>query len=312
MKDQLEEAEEQALINSRNLSEYMYKQWETCAQSDKISLAEKRKIFHNILKRIAINRTNNKLLFYKLSLAASFLLIIGLSVMAYMFSSNLPLNQMYVISSGIRNMESVTLPDGTTVQLGAGSKLTYPERFYGKTREVTLHGQAFFDVAHNEKKPFIVHTPQMDLTVLGTAFELFSYDVENTIEIILLKGKVKANIAGDLTNEAQELFILPDDKIVFDKHTRSICKETVNADKYTSWRKNGILCFENEKLSMIIPRLEQWYGRHIICQKDIAERYRFTFKVRDETLERILYMIEKSSPLKYTKTPEGDFTIYLK
>ena len=62
---------------------------------------------------------------------------------------------------------------------------------------------------------------------------------------------------------------------------------------------------------MIIPRLEQWYGRKIMCEKDIANQYRFTFKVRDESLERILYILNSSSPVKYTKVGE-DFELYVK
>ena len=219
---------------------------------------------------------------------------------------------MYVVSSGIQNMESVSLPDGTKVQMGPGSRLTYPASFSGKTREVTLNGQAFFDVAKNREKPFIVRTEDMSVQALGTAFELFSYEMDNKIETILLNGKIKVGISDKGTKRVKEYLVSPDEKLVLDRQTGEVMKQAVNADKYTAWRKQKMLSFENEKLTMIIPRLEQWYGRKVMCQKDLAEKYRFTFKVRDESLEKILFMIKASSPLIYTQMESGDYILTLK
>ena len=78
--------------------------------------------------------------------------------------------------------------------MGPGSRLTYPASFSGKTREIRLDGQAFFDVAKNREKPFIVHTEDMSVEALGTAFELFSYNMENKMEAILLNGKIKVSV----------------------------------------------------------------------------------------------------------------------
>ena len=114
---------------------------------------------------------------------------------------------MYVVSSGIQNMESVSLPDGTKVQMGPGSRLTYPASFSGKTREIRLDGQAFFDVAKNREKPFIVHTEDMSVEALGTAFELFSYNMENKMEAILLNGKIKVSVGDKETNQMKEYFV---------------------------------------------------------------------------------------------------------
>ncbi|MCS2892645.1 FecR domain-containing protein [Parabacteroides faecis] len=219
---------------------------------------------------------------------------------------------MYIVSSGIQNMQSVSLPDGTEVQLGPGSKLTYPSEFSSGKREVSLDGQAFFDVYKNPHKPFVVHTADMDIEALGTAFEVFSYGIENKSEAILLNGKIRVNCNGSLNNKNGGYLLSPDEKIVFDKRDNSASVQDVDADKYTAWRKQRILSFENEKLSMIIPRLEQWYGRKIMCQQDLADKYRFTFKIRDESLERILFMMGASSPLKYKETSNGNYQLILK
>ena len=110
----------------------------------------------------------------------------------------------------------------------------------------------------------------------------------------------------------KDFILSPDEKIVHDRWADSTYIQPVDADKYTAWRKQKILSFENEKLSMIIPRLEQWYGRKVMCQQDLADKYRFTFKVRDESLERILFIMGESSPLGYQKTTNGNFVIKLK
>ena len=242
-------------------------------------------------------------------MVASILLVLGVAGTVYFALQDKANVPMYVVSSGIQNMESVSLPDGTKVQMGPGSRLTYPARFSGKTREIRLDGQAFFDVAKNREKPFIVHTEDMSVEALGTAFELFSYNMENKMEAILLNGKIKVSVENKETNQMKEYFVSPDEKILVDRQTGKISKQIVDADKYTAWRKQKMLSFENEKLSMIIPRLEQWYGRKVMCQKDLADKYRFTFKVRDESLEKILMLIQLSSPLKYKEIEDGNYSL---
>lgn len=85
------------------------------------------------------------------------------------------------MASGVRCIESVSLSDGTTVRMGPNSQLIYPKSFDGKTRDVELKGQAFFDVAKDRERPFTVHTKNMDVTALGTAFEVFNYDSESKL-----------------------------------------------------------------------------------------------------------------------------------
>ena len=91
----------------------------------------------------------------------------------------------YVLNSGRQSMDSVRLADGTLVMLNAGSRLTYPKEFSGYKREVTLSGQAFFSVHPDKAHPFVVKTKNMDVTALGTAFEVFSFDGDESVETVL-------------------------------------------------------------------------------------------------------------------------------
>jgi len=294
MQDALTEEERIALQSSRRVTKEMERQWNNAPDAVESDRPDEPSIWRNICKEVWQHDEGRKVVFYKIySMVASILLVLGVAGTVYFAlrdKANVP---MYVVSSGIQNMESVSLPDGTKVQMGPGSRLTYPARFSGKTREITLDGQAFFDVAKNREKPFIVHTEGMSVEALGTAFELFS----------------KVSVADKETDQMEEYFVSPDEKILVDRQTGKITKQIVDADKYTAWRKQKMLSFENEKLSMIIPRLEQWYGRKVMCQKDLADKYRFTFKVRDESLEKILMLIQLSSPLKYKEIEDGNYSL---
>ena len=313
MQDALTEEERIALQSSRRVTKEMERQWNNAPDAVESDRPDEPSIWRNICKEVWQHDEGRNVVFYKIySMVASILLVLGVAGTVYFALQDKANVPMYVVSSGIQNMESVSLPDGTKVQMGPGSRLTYPASFSGKTREIRLDGQAFFDVAKNREKPFIVHTEDMSVEALGTAFELFSYNMENKMEAILLNGKIKVSVENKETNQMKEYFVSPDEKILVDRQTGKISKQIVDADKYTAWRKQKILSFENEKLSMIIPRLEQWYGRKVMCQKYLADKYRFTFKVRDESLDRILFMIKASSPLQYKEEKNGDYTLTLK
>lgn len=314
--NELTEDEKISLFNSYDVVHRMEQQWEKSAEMASDDLPNDRDMYKNIHKRISridSGYYNRKTVFYKIySLVASILLLLCITGITVIATKKGEVESMYVVTSGIRNIESFSLPDGTVVMMGPGSRLTYPANFTKDIREVHLNGQAFFDVAKDHIKPFIVHTDVMSVQALGTAFELFGYENENKTETILLEGKIKVTIADNDTGKDDMYILSPDEKLLLDKSSGQVRKQIVNADKYTAWRKKNILCFENEKLSMIIPRLEQWYGRSITCAKDISEKYRFTFMVRDESLERILYMMKASSPLEYFEEDDGNFVLTLK
>ena len=202
MQDALTEEERIALQSSRRVTKEMERQWNNALDAVESDRPDEPSIWRNICKEVWQHDEGRKVVFYKIySMVASILLVLGVAGTVYFAlrdKANVP---MYVVSSGIQNMESVSLPDGTKVQMGPGSRLTYPARFSGKTREITLDGQAFFDVAKNREKPFIVHTEGMSVEALGTAFELFSYKVENKMEAILLNGKIKVSVADKETDQ---------------------------------------------------------------------------------------------------------------
>lgn len=308
VKDKLSATEQNAVLTSVPVTEKMREQWDTAPDRTGSDGTDGSYIWKCIRKETFEKVSVKNMRFYRIfARVASFLLLLSVTGSAYFFFNKEKPSSHYIVHSGIQNISTVQLPDGTNIQLGSGSKLTYPDEFSSKKREVWLDGQAFIDVIPDEQKPFIVHTRQMDVEVSGTAFEIFAYAEDDFMETILLEGKINVHLAN---RKDTSFTLMPDDKLTYNKTDGKIIRARVNADNYTSWRK-GSLSFENERLSMIIPRLEQWYGRRIFVNKELREDYKFTFKVRDEPLERILYIMGESSPIRYDKSEDGNFTLFL-
>jgi ferric-dicitrate binding protein FerR (iron transport regulator) len=317
IKKQLKEALDMNNISDKvddsRIIEYMQRQWDGAAQEDLLPTPDARRREKHIWTAIGKHidrRPQRQMAFYKIySVAATIFLLLSIGI-SFRYIMGKEKQVMNINHSGICRIASFTLPDGSEVNLGAASTLTYPQTFDGKTREVILNGQAFFDVKENSGKPFIVRTTNMDVTAIGTAFEIFNYDNMHAQETVLLEGKVKVEITGAKTGEKQEFILSPDMLLEYDKQTGIAKVDHIDAARYTAWRHQGILSFENEKLHMILPRLEKWYGRSIFCPEEIALHYRFTFKVRDESLERILDMLSFSSAIRHRKVDE-DYELYI-
>lgn len=313
VQERLTDEEEFKLLSYRPVTERMLHQLDYAEDTTITDKTNYKKIWNNIYDRI--DNTRNIYaqikLYKKYSLVASFLLLLSIPGTIY-FTSIGNEESVNTIISGIRNIERVTLPDGTIVQLGSGSRLIYPQSFKGKTREIELTGQAFFNVAKDAKKPFIVNTKDMKVKALGTSFEVYSYDEGQTVETILLDGSVQVAVANSFTHKVNYKIMVPNQRLTFDRSAGTINVEKVDADKYTLWRNHQTPCFENEKLAVIIPRLEQWFDCKIICNEDISEKYRYTLKVRDESIEQILFVLCESSSIKYIKTDDKSYTLISK
>ena len=305
---QLTEEAYQQLLQDQRVEREMRSQWQKPVSEIDQRVGDR--IWKGITVAIGHSSPRNRMeVVYKVTAwAASILLLIGIG--AYFYQKNNVSQDpqyVYVHASGIRSLSTVTLPDGSVVKMGPNSELSYPSAFDGKQRNVELKGQAFFDVAKDPNKPFIVHTSTVDVTALGTAFEVFDYESEERMETILLEGKVSVQLKAEPTGNP--IILEPDKMLVYDRKSHQARVKGVNANNYSGWR-TGYLRFENEKLSMILPRLEAWYGRKIECAPEIADRYRFTFKVRDESLERIFYLLRMSSPVQF-REKDDEYELFI-
>ncbi|WP_276480810.1 FecR family protein [Paraflavitalea pollutisoli] len=211
----------------------------------------------------------------------------------------------------------VQLPDGTQVWLNAGSKLTYDKEFNTTLREVTLWGEGYFDVVRNEKKPFIIHTAQMDIKVLGTQFNLRSYPNDKTAEAALIHGSIEVRLKN---RPAEKIILKPHEKIVVNNNdtlpmTENIAKSQKDQRNAlvvikglsqqddstyaeTSWLDNKLV-FTNESFPELATRLERWYGVTIRLTDEHVSAMRFTGVFEDETIGEALRGLAITSPFTY-------------
>ena len=153
----------------------------------------------------------------------------------------------------------VTLPDGTKVWLNAASSLTYPVDFQQAERVVELEGEAYFEVAKDHKRPFIVNSGKQSIRVLGTAFNVFAYADESSVVTTLVEGAVSLHYKGDnptgkIAAGGQRL--KPGEQAVWS--LRGVSISNVSTAEYTAW-KDGIISFQDKEFNTIIRQIERWY-----------------------------------------------------
>lgn len=205
--------------------------------------------------------------------------------------------QTVVMNQALMGKESkgaLILPDGTKVWLNAGSMLTYPSKFAASNRQVSLTGEAYFEVVKDEKKPFHVATAGMDVKVLGTVFDVQSNTDKHIAEAVLLSGKVEVTPQGD----KESVVLLPNQMIRINKKTGSKEITTVDAREYAIWI-NDKLSFTNEPLSDIFRKMGRWYGVDIHIAKNVPLDLRLSLTIRKESKDEILKLLTLIAPIRY-------------
>ncbi|MBV8255545.1 MAG: FecR domain-containing protein [Chitinophaga sp.] len=181
-------------------------------------------------------------------------------------------NDTLVVPKG--NKIRIALADGTRVWVNAASELIYPSAFNGPTREVQVHGEAYFEVAVNVQQPFIVQAGEVSVQVLGTSFNVNTYNTN--IQTTLTSGKVSA------TADGKKVVLSPGQQAVYHPQTGDLQQLTVETRIFTAW-KDGDVYFEEENLSTIV--------------KSLSRSYDYEFKFEDATLEKINLTLDMPGPV---------------
>jgi ferric-dicitrate binding protein FerR (iron transport regulator) len=220
------------------------------------------------------------------------------------------------------NRSKVVLPDGSQVWLNAGSNLDYNNSTFNKEfREVSLNGEAYFDVTKNPDKPFIIHTKKMDIKVLGTVFNVRSYSNEKTAEAALIKGSIEVTLKD---RKDQKIILKPNEKIsVANEEPKTDTKQTkiipakigsahipqivvkelktnptYNIIGEIAWTQNK-LYFEDESLEDIGLRMERWFGKKVTIANESLKNIHYTGNFENETLEEVLSYLKLSKSFNF-------------
>ena len=202
---------------------------------------------------------------------------------------------------------SMGLPDGTSVQLNSGATMYYPAMFKGKEREVRLEGEAFFEVAHDSKKPFIVKTFASDIKVLGTKFNVNADRNAGEFSVTLAEGSVQVS---SLADPGRIIVMKPDEK-VYMADGKLMVKRTKEKDEIR-W-KDGIIDIDGLDFDELIDKLEMAFGVDIVIDRETLPEFKYTggrLRVSDG-IEYALNVLRNGSDFTWSK----DFrtgTIYIR
>ncbi|MEG1545137.1 MAG: FecR domain-containing protein [Tannerellaceae bacterium] len=190
---------------------------------------------------------------------------------------------------------SLTLSDGTKVWLNSQSKLTYPTRFSENDRNVKLEGEAFFEVTHNGRVPFIVHSSLMDIKVLGTRFNVKVYTNEVAF-VTLAEGKVE--IAT--TDNENKLTLKPHEQASYSKEGGLNLVKQVDTEAITSWT-DGEMCFVNRRLDEIVKDLERHFEVKITIRDSRLAAELFSCRFKESTsINQVLNLLKETRNLDYS------------
>ena len=202
-----------------------------------------------------------------------------------------------IVRTRVGGEYSLTLADGTKVWLNAMSELRYPVAFRGEWREVELQGEAYFEVAGDDNKPFIVKTRDFDTRVMGTSFNISAYEDAPLALTTLCSGRVRLT---DRMNPENELDILPGEQLLFYRESRKMEIRNVDTDVFVSWRE-GVFQFDNHTVEEVFSILQRWYDVQFLYPNAEVTQEIFTGKLpRFDNMKIIIDLIERVSDLKIT------------
>ncbi|GAB3257698.1 hypothetical protein GCM10027347_20390 [Larkinella harenae] len=244
-------------------------------------------------------------------LAAFIVLVFGLGIAYYFYSSPKPSSHSRVVHSGPTvtphhtptketivprgKRKNLQLSDGSVVKLNSDTKISFPAIFGQDGRVVSLNGEAFFDVERDETRPFIIALNAVKINVLGTSFNVKDYDDEQEVEITVRSGLVSVSFRSD---QSTPILVRKDQKLIFNKTNEKFQIIGVNAEQENSWI-TGALQFNNTPLRRVKQTLEKWYDVDIIIEEPSLYQASLTGTHLNESLVSMLESITYAIDARY-------------
>jgi len=314
LSEQLSDKEERILSELLKSNPEFKLKYEEMAKHHAISFTStieacKRSNYFNNIKLVF--NTKNHYIRYYLRIAAIIFFIITTSISSYfifrenIFSSDRMMSYKTIVPQG--SQSKIILPDGTLVWLNSGSTLEYKNTYGKKNRDVILTGEGYFEVKKNPSKPFLVHTGNIQVKVLGTIFNVRSYIDEPSEEVDLLEGKI--NIYFENKKSSDRLIMKPNEKMIYNKKSNSIHTCKVIASRSALWT-TGKLSFVDASLEEIAKNLERRYDVKIIIRSSTVKDELFSGSLDlNQPIDKVLEYIDVDK--KYIRIYNGK-TIMIK
>lgn len=244
------------------------------------------------------------------SVAAVAIVLLGLITVTAYWQGSRQIQSNFsdiVVEAPLGSKTKLTLPDGSTVWLNAGSKMVYSQGFGVSDRRLAFQGEGYFEVEKNDEMPFLVQTHDVNVTVVGTKFNFRNYPEDEEAVVELLEGKVA--LENQLKEEAVR-YLSPNEKMVLHKATGEMDITSAKVKEATLWTEN-ILLFDEDLLPDIVRKLERSYHVRIEIENEDLKQARFygQFNQLEQNIYEVLDMLVETGRLEYQ---EKDKVIYLK
>ncbi|MBU2915721.1 FecR family protein [Reichenbachiella agariperforans] len=227
-----------------------------------------------------------------LQIAASILLVVGLGLSGYFISKTPPPQVAQVIKTTERGQKlTVTLPDGSVVQLNSGSRIIYPEVFEN-TREISLSGEAFFSVKKNPDKPFVVHTGDIHTKVLGTSFNIHAFPSDKQVEVTVATGRV------NVSRDQESVDLVPGEQVAYHGESNQWTHRQVDLENYLAW-KDGVLNFEGTTIEKAMEEISMWYDVDVSFDQPQSNACDLKMKFKQLSLTQVLDQIKLVTGIEY-------------
>lgn len=275
--------------------------WKFMDTGMEFSQIQKKHVFNQIITspRFTQNKNAQKdassyKFFFKV--AAAFFCICFAGITAYyLYQQPVTDSASHLVERIVPRGQKLTIkfPDGSTVFMNSGSKLRYPERFASNSRELFLEGEAYFDVAHDPHKPFIVHSGNVITQVLGTAFNISAYH-QDKISVTVTRGKVSVS-----TGQKNLGILLPSEKLVYNQQAKKVVRDRVDAGKVISW-KEGDLILDDVTMKEAAEIISRWYDVDFSFDDPLLNDNRFTVSfLKGESITEIMKVLSYMNHISY-------------
>ena len=203
-------------------------------------------------------------------------------------------------AKGIKS--TIELADGSKIWLNADSKINYPEIFTGNTREVYLNGEAFFSIAKNPEKPFIIHLSRGTIKVLGTSFNVRAYENEKIVETSVSTGRVAFIPNYEQNGKKKDtVFLLPDNKVRYFLNRDEVITTPTSAREDKAWTE-GKLVFKSRRMEDISIELERNFGKKVVFLNEEPKDFILTGSFQNNSLDEIMFYLSETKSFSYKIT----------
>lgn len=277
----------------------LIRQWVNESEANKETFYRERAFFdaiqfNDLSKALCVRKRRVPLWKWAGSMAAAVIALFMLYNVTALFQEDFPKEVAFnTIKVPAGQRVEVTLADGTHLWLNARSEFSYPASFNGDKREVHLKGEAFFDVAKDENKKFIVHTGRCEIEVLGTQFNVEAYS-DDDFSTALLRGSVRVT---DTSQQNESVVLEPNNAVRLDRGRLAVTPIT-DLSAY-SW-KDGVFTFKDIDFNVLMKKLEKNYGISIIIENPELDDYACSGKIRiSDGVDEVLRALQQDAHFSF-------------